>query len=483
MINKSTVGDEKQGRNVRDPVFKAKCIETISGFLTKNKYEGNIALNNPSTKDFQNILRFIVAFVDAEMSSKFEEDVIFLIKALKYPYANEITKSQLSSITPHALPALLSMLAWLTELVTEALPETDSRNMDAEFFDCCLKGYANFMENTEEGEVDDEFLENVREMYNKDNYEVENIKGENDMLENELNDLKEKFNELHVLEAKKTKQLNELNNLVHQDKQIEQKKEKYVSAIETILENVKDIQERVDRLVEEKNELNGVVSAQEINMDDLNELTDEKTRLVTELDTIKNERDAKMRSLSAKDAQFSATKTEISKVLNEIINMRNIAHGEFTESVDQHENLVIKSREELVKQELLLKELEDKFDELKTAAEDIEKKYARMESNLKETGAVYLSKKEIFDKNYEESLNKMDQQTRDMLNLKLASDYLVQNSERELNNSKIDLDSTKSRIGADKDFIEKHMMDLCEFIDTNQNTLNNLIKELTNFNK
>ncbi|EPR79103.1 hypothetical protein SLOPH_2638, partial [Spraguea lophii 42_110] len=116
--------DEPKRRDVkivRDKEYQSQCYEKVYSFLNEKGYDGNLnnkTLLSPSVKDFQNIFKFIVEFINPNYEyGRIEEDVLTIIKAIKYPYINEITRSQLIAITPHTWPVILSMLAWLVDFI------------------------------------------------------------------------------------------------------------------------------------------------------------------------------------------------------------------------------------------------------------------------------------------------------------------------------------------------------------------------------
>lgn len=99
------------------------CIKNLIGFLAKSGYDKPISqkiLTAPSTKDFQQIFKFLYAKIDPtyEFGKKFEDEVPGLLKGIRYPYANDISKSSLLAVgSIHAWPALLAMLNWIVELI------------------------------------------------------------------------------------------------------------------------------------------------------------------------------------------------------------------------------------------------------------------------------------------------------------------------------------------------------------------------------
>ncbi len=117
----ATIG--KDPRPIREKPFQLNCIKNLINFLTKAGYDKPISqkiLTAPSTKDFQNIFKFLYAQLDPtfEFGKKFEDEVPGLLKGIRYPYAGDISKSSLLAVgSIHAWPFLLAMLNWMVELI------------------------------------------------------------------------------------------------------------------------------------------------------------------------------------------------------------------------------------------------------------------------------------------------------------------------------------------------------------------------------
>lgn len=482
IVNKSTIPDEKT-RNVRDPLFKSQCIEIITNFLTKNNYEGPISLNNPTTRDFQTILKFLIAFIDIEMTNKFEEEIVFFLKMVKYPHSNEITKSQLSSITPHALPNLLAMTVWIIQLLEISLIENNQKNIDEKFFEYCVSEYNNFVNGIENKTIDNMFLNEINQAFNNENQEIDNLQKEIEEMEQEINNIQINQNEFHESEIKKNKQLDELNNILLQNSQMDEKRNKYIGIVQNILNDIKELQCRIDKLIEEKKQINTTIVQQNININDINDLTEEKNKLIKNLDELKCQKDEKLKELIKVEDIANKIEHEIDTFITDINTMEKYCNNnEFQVDSDIYENRNIELKENIVKKEIEINNKEMMVEELIQKEKDLDKIYVRCNNTLNEITQIYLNKKDIFDKQYEQSLNKIDKQTRDILNLKLNCDYIIQNSEYELNNLKIELDSLKSTIEINNDFIKKSLIDLCECIEINQQVLNELIDNLIKFN-
>jgi kinetochore protein NDC80 len=118
-----TFAGGKDPRPIREKSYQLEVIKNLINFLAKSGYPHPISqkiLTAPSAKDFQNIFKFLYAQLDPgyDFGKKFEEEVPVVMKGLRYPFAGDISKSQLYAVgSMHAWPGLLSMLGWMVDLI------------------------------------------------------------------------------------------------------------------------------------------------------------------------------------------------------------------------------------------------------------------------------------------------------------------------------------------------------------------------------
>lgn len=100
------------------------AIKNLIHFLSEANYDRQISpkiLTSPSAKDFQLIFKFLYNKLDpcyAWTAKRFEDEVPFLLKSLKYPHADQISKNSLYSVgSMHTWPILLAALVWMVELI------------------------------------------------------------------------------------------------------------------------------------------------------------------------------------------------------------------------------------------------------------------------------------------------------------------------------------------------------------------------------
>ena len=114
----------KDPRPLREKSWQANAIRSLISFLVNAGYNQTAvsvkSLSTPSSKDIQCIFKFLYYQLDPfyKFEKKIEEDVHHVLKSLRYPFADQITKSVLYSAgSLHAWPTLLAMLMWMVELI------------------------------------------------------------------------------------------------------------------------------------------------------------------------------------------------------------------------------------------------------------------------------------------------------------------------------------------------------------------------------
>lgn len=114
-------------RTFKDPRIKDKRTlavwqNDLFEFLKLRNYTESLSqktLQTPTTKDFQNIFRFIYTCADpthkwGQGGKKFEDEVIPLLKNLGYPCVDTLSKSGLQAPgSMHTWPTMLAMLHWM----------------------------------------------------------------------------------------------------------------------------------------------------------------------------------------------------------------------------------------------------------------------------------------------------------------------------------------------------------------------------------
>lgn len=113
----------KETRPIKDKQFQAACQRNIADWLAHRRITMAVnqkTLTSPTAKEFQTIFRFIIVdMVDPgfQWGKKIEDDILTIMKDLKYPAMEALGKTALSAPgTPQNWPGFLAMFNWLIDL-------------------------------------------------------------------------------------------------------------------------------------------------------------------------------------------------------------------------------------------------------------------------------------------------------------------------------------------------------------------------------
>lgn len=502
--------DIKPARNVRDKQYKQECIENITNFLVVNGYDGQLTaktLASPSSKDFQNIFKFIFSFIDSTPFVRFEDDVMSIIKMLKYQYSSEITRSQLSAVTPHTWPVLLSMINWLVQLIKQTDENTKpTQTVEIAFLEHVSEGYVQYMDGEQnDEEFDSEFIARMEKLHAKESEEINEIRKEYGDLELELEKVKSRFGGSTALEKKKTKIVEDLNSLILHERQLENKKNKYITVLEKLADEIKRYEESINELIIRKGELMDQINQQTINPEDVKGMNVEKVSLFKELERMKPEREVAVKNLLSVENGISERVEENERIVNEmqgmqligfiekelteikeinsrIGNLNELSSGDVrelgTEIIKKLEKRTTQKREQLVGHEIHIATVEETIAEKASNLKDLEEQHGHLSEKLKTIGSIYLEKKEIADRTRQKGRNEMDKLDNDLLKLKLESDSLYLKSEKELSEAKIKLDILQSAIEREREEISKVMWNLNVTVEQQMGLLSQFKREM-----
>lgn len=481
------------------------------GFLAENGYDGLVTsktLANPSNKDFQNIFKFAYSFIDPTPFTRFEDDAISVIKMLKYPYSSEITRSQLSVVTPHTWPVLLSMLSWLIDLIKQAyIQEDPTKTIEELFFEYVCDGYTRFMEGDDrEEEHDTEFVERIEAMHAREAEVNESMRRQHRQLELELEEYKKQFGGIAELETRKKKIVEDLNTLISHEHQLENKKSRYMASIEKLAEEIKEYEQSIENLIQIKNDILSQINQQTVNPDDIKGMNAEKVNLFKELERMKPEREAVVRNLMKAEGSLAEKIEENERIITELqgISQMRMIEDELNELkslnaaagtgqdllcsreigalvLQKLEEAVVNRRESLVNYEIHVATLEENISDSAMHLQDLEEQHEHLGTKLKTIGAIYLEKKEIADRTRLKSRSDMDRLDNDLLKLKLEGDSVYLRSEKECSEAKIKLDVLLSNIGREREEVSKLVWHLYNTVSQQLKALDQLRKDVRTF--
>lgn len=114
----------KDPRPIRDRQYKEQSVYAIIAYLQESGYPQHVVqktLTTPTQKEFVSIFQYLYNRADPnfEFKKKMDEDVLTCLKALKYPFVDTISRSQLTAVgSPHSWPNMLAVLDWMVKMLT-----------------------------------------------------------------------------------------------------------------------------------------------------------------------------------------------------------------------------------------------------------------------------------------------------------------------------------------------------------------------------
>lgn len=480
---------KRQGRNVRDKAHQYNCINTVASFLASNDYDkpisASVLAGPPSLKEFQQIFRFLCGFIDpsAEFGKKFEDDVLLFIRGIRYPFASEINKSQLIAITPHTWPVLLSMLAWLAEVVV-AIDRSDAHVADAGecnriFNEYVYKSYSSFMENRDDGEAVEMELESAMDDLNRERSEiVSENKRQLAAIQAEVSRIEDDQELIASLEERREQIGADMSKLVGFRKLQEGKMKKYTRLVDEVKRAMEEVCSEIRAAAGEKERLEGEVGAQKIRPEDVEEMHNERDALVKGLDAIKMERGGLMREVQALEKKMSEAVEEIEKLLFDLSNIkggfqidvglrRGRGEGIFYQSEDcdfygslekEYEEISAfcsKVSAEIGRAEHQLQDLHEQHSALSETQSALRAEIKSREERMKMHAQMYVEKKEACDEEQRRGTSRLERIESDLLKLTMDSRDTLFQSEQGLERLKIQKGRMFNRIASERAEIEK----------------------------
>ncbi|KAG0014736.1 kinetochore-associated Ndc80 complex subunit ndc80, partial [Podila clonocystis] len=123
-LSASSTTNARDPRPVKDKTFQRNTIHSLITYLTQVGYPNAVSartFTQPSNKDFQDVFKFLYNKLEPgfEFQKRFEEEVPILLKTMRYPAADSISRTTLYAVgTPHSWPNMLALLGWMVDLIT-----------------------------------------------------------------------------------------------------------------------------------------------------------------------------------------------------------------------------------------------------------------------------------------------------------------------------------------------------------------------------
>ncbi|TPX70338.1 hypothetical protein SpCBS45565_g01736 [Spizellomyces sp. 'palustris'] len=326
----------KDPRQIRDKSWQANAIRSLINFLVQSGYNQAVSvktLQAPSAKDFQNIFKFLYAQLDPDyvFQKKFEEEVPPILKGLRYPFADQISKSHLYSVgSMHAWPTLLAMLTWIVELICccDAMDNEndiddgtgiqDDVQPEKMFFNYVTQAYGVFLQGDDNYEyMDKELIDSFDRKNEKVLKALERLETEHDALEKEWTHLTESESPVVLLERETRILESDKEKFRQYIQHVEGKIQKFQDAILTLKEDLEAKEKEGEQLADEKAQLQRTVDAQEISPADVDRMTAEREQLNQTLGTVAVKMDEANKSLWDKEITMQKKMDHLEKLIQE----------------------------------------------------------------------------------------------------------------------------------------------------------------------
>ncbi|KAL1915715.1 uncharacterized protein VTP21DRAFT_6474 [Calcarisporiella thermophila] len=311
----------KDPRPVRDKSFQHKAIRNIINFLAQSGYTQAVStktLSQPTLKDFQNIFKFLYAKLDPHyvFQKKFEEEVPALLKGIKYPFADQISRSSLYAVgSMHSWPIILAMLDWMVQLIMSVEkidPKINEMNFDDSpekiFFDYLAKAYGYWMDvgNNDFDEMEQELAARFDRKNEHTIQEIERLQKESQSLLAELQQMNETESPLVQLDKERATLQSDKEKFLQYIKKLQGRKQKLTEVNEELKNELKISESELERLDSEKNEVQAKVDSQEVSPADVDRMTVEREQLMKSLNEVAVKSEELNKQIWEKEREFQS---------------------------------------------------------------------------------------------------------------------------------------------------------------------------------
>jgi len=324
----SAVSKKKDIRPIKSPQWIAQGKKSLTNFLVKSGYT-DISINSlktPSKKDFQRIFIYLYYLIDQSFKfseDKFEEQASYLIKELKYPYAEAVSKSHMKNVlSPYQWPSLLGMLMWMLDLIMAIennliiIDKNGEENETSGIFQMVADIYKTF----------DIFKyeEKINEVTNKLNSRTEEFHSDSRKLDQEIEKLEK---ELEILTTKESplisakqgnEQLIQQQNYLNMElKDFKLAEQQFMDAVKTLEDDFKLYQTQLDELSKEKENLNNEVIERGISSIEIERSQAERDQLLSQQKSVDIQLDGKRRNMGECEVKLRKMMDDVESLAGE----------------------------------------------------------------------------------------------------------------------------------------------------------------------
>ncbi|KAI5190759.1 kinetochore protein NDC80 [Nematocida sp. AWRm77] len=481
----------KKQRNVREKAYQVECINTVLDFLGAKGYDKPISvemLANLSTKEFQSIFRFVHGHIDAstDFSRKFEEEVVSFLRSIKYPYASEINKSQLTAITPHAWPVLLSMLAWVVSLIQtveglqvlrpEGSIEEESKKI---FYHYLYNEYSAYMEGRDEEGAGERQIQHAMAEINKEKLKTARECEEYlEKIKKEISSVTDSTEEIHKLEEAHAMVDADLERLEGLKKNNEHNQKKYNESLAEAQAALNNILQETAEACRKKALLEEEIRLQPIKPEDVEEMTEERDVLLKSTEELKHAKTTLLKEIEVLNVQIKQLGEEAEKLVFDAKNIPSsldinlkvskrkttagLLESEECEVEGDLEREHARAKEHLQSlardasaTEAALLAAKEKHASLQEKQRALSEEISSKEERAKIHAQIYIEKKEATEEEYRRAVGRVDKAEAELLKILASGDNGLFQSEQNLERLRIRKNRIQSQITAEEAEVQR----------------------------
>ncbi|CAH6720540.1 probable kinetochore protein Ndc80p [[Candida] jaroonii] len=322
-----TVTQTPDERPIRNKNYQNLITNEIYEFLSMNKFE--LEMNHPLTsktlkiptqKDFMVIFQFLYNKIDPfyKFTKSIDNEVITILKMLRYPYIESITRSQISAVGGNNWPNFLGILYWLVKLNLQIMEFGDPQRitledeLDGLFVNYTTKCYENFLNNEDDNEKHTKELNDELQKFNdKIDKEIVIRTEKKKQLNQQLDEINEYYEQLKY--GQKTTEALE-NDIVKIQAYLESTadmKFQWANQMDILNTEITKYEDKINKARQEKQQLNTKLSQKGINVLMIEKLTNEKLTIIRNIDIFND----KIRDI---DIMINEKTKDMNKIITEL---------------------------------------------------------------------------------------------------------------------------------------------------------------------
>lgn len=291
----------KDPRPIREKQFKDQAVHKIIAYLQDSGYAQHVVqktLVTPTQKEFVSIFQYLYHKFDPNFQfvKKIDEDVLYCLKALKYPFSDTISRSQLTAVgSPHSWPNMLAVLVWMVESLEVmdrlfkgeiAVEDRDAENPDKLYFNHFLtKAYQVFLAGADDYSEMERELENESDRQNESTLsEIERLEDDNQRLDKELHDLNASHPPLQALNKEREILISDKTKFKEYINRLDQKRARVADSNVKLAQMLEEAEAAFEEMTVDKVQLQEQVDAQDISATDVEKMNSEHEALIKNLE-------------------------------------------------------------------------------------------------------------------------------------------------------------------------------------------------------